>query len=336
MRLFPAGTILFPKSGASTFLNHRVMMQVDGCVSSHLATITANPEIAEPRFLLYFLSTVKAQDMVQDHAYPSLNLPLISGIKVPTPAIEEQRRIVTLLDEAFADIATAKANAEKNLQNARDLLDQAIHDVLQKAVEKFGTIALGKVCTFENGDRGKNYPGKQHRVEEGIPFINTGHLTPNGIDFNEMDYISPERFALLGNGKIKPNDVLFCLRGSLGKFSCVGNLSQGAIASSLVILRPTKDLDLNYLLMYLSSRQCNDQIESLKGGAAQPNLGAKDLKQFVIPLPGTSVQIEMANRLSDLKEQIDSITKIYTAKLTALDDLKKSLLHQAFNGQLSQ
>ena len=264
----------------------------------------------------------------------TLTIQKLQGVLVHVPSASEQRRIVTLLDEAFADIATAKANAEKNLQNACDLFDQAIQDDLQNAVEKYGTITLGKVCTFENGDRGKNYPGKQHRVEKGIPFINAGHLTPNGLDFNEMDYISPERFALLGNGKIKPNDVLFCLRGSLGKFSCVGNLAQGAIASSLVILRPTQDLDLNYLLMYLSSKKCNEQIESLKGGAAQPNLGAKDLKQFVIPLPGTSIQIEMANRLSDLKEQIDSITKIYIGKLTALDDLKKSLLHQAFSGQL--
>jgi type I restriction enzyme S subunit len=293
-------------------------------------------KVIDVNFLFAWFKSISEQIIAEGTGatVQGVKLPFIKGLAVPFPEMEEQHRIVTLLDEAFADIATAKANAEKNLQNARDLLDQAIQDDLQNAVEKYGTITLGKVCTFENGDRGKNYPGKQHRVEKGIPFINAGHLTPNGLDFNEMDYISPERFALLGNGKIKPNDVLFCLRGSLGKFSCVGNLTQGAIASSLVILRPTQDLNLNYLLMYLSSRQCNDQIESLKGGAAQPNLGAKDLKQFAIPLPGTSIQIEMAIRLSDLKEQIDTVTRIYTGKLTALDDLKKSLLHQAFSGQL--
>src|ERR1017187_2792419 len=74
LRSYPKGTILFPKSGASTFLNHRVILGVEGCVSSHLATIVADETQINPRFLLYFLSTVAAQDLVQDHAYPSLNL----------------------------------------------------------------------------------------------------------------------------------------------------------------------------------------------------------------------------------------------------------------------
>src|SRR5690606_30972638 len=118
LRRFPPGTILFPKSGASTFLNHRVALGVEGCVSSHLATIVADERQAHCRFLLYFLSTIAAQDMIQDHAYPSLNLPAIAGIEIRLPSLGEQQRIVSLLDEAFEGIATAKANAEKNLQNA--------------------------------------------------------------------------------------------------------------------------------------------------------------------------------------------------------------------------
>jgi type I restriction enzyme S subunit len=138
----------------------------------------------------------------------------------------------------------------------------------------------------------------------------------------------------LGNGKIQTNDVLFCLRGSLGKFSCVEDLAEGAIASSLVILRPQECLVLEYLLAYLSSSQCANQIDTFKGGAAQPNLGAKDLKQFAIPLPPKNIQIEIASRLSVFKEHVDRLVSTYKEKLTALDDLKKSLLHQAFSGFL--
>lgn len=118
LRRFPQGTILFPKSGASTFLNHRVMLGVDGYVSSHLATIVADKSQVHERFLLYFLTTISAQDLVQDHAYPSLNLPIISGIQLPCPPLPEQQRIVTILDLAFEGIATATANAEKNHANA--------------------------------------------------------------------------------------------------------------------------------------------------------------------------------------------------------------------------
>ena len=104
MRLFRKGTILFPKSGASTFLNHRVVMAVDGYVSSHLATITARPGIDE-RYLFYFLTTIRAQDLLQDQSYPSLRLSDLERVAVAVPQLAEQRRIVALLDEAFAGLA---------------------------------------------------------------------------------------------------------------------------------------------------------------------------------------------------------------------------------------
>lgn len=335
LRRFPRGTILFPKSGASTFLNHRVMMQTEGCVSSHLATIAVKPEQADPRYLLYFLATVQAQDLVQDHAYPSLNLPLISGIKVPTPPLPEQRRIVAILDEAFEAIATARANTEKNVLNVRALLEFIRRDMFASLVSENEPTTLGRCCSFENGDRGKNYPGKDHRVAQGVPFINAGHLTEDGLDFSQMDYISEERFALLGNGKIRPRDVLFCLRGSLGKFACVGDLGRGAIASSLVILRPGAGLTADYLLEFLASTQCAEQIERYKGGAAQPNLGAQDLKRFELPLPPIDVQEAAANRLASLRAAVSDANALLSMKLSALYELKTSLLNQAFTGQLT-
>jgi len=88
---------------------------------------------------------------------------------------------------------------------------------------------LGEVCLFENGDRGENYPSKSVQTTSGVPFINAGHLTDFGIDYQTLNFIPRERFDLLGNGKIRKNDILFCLRGSLGKFACVGELSEGAI-----------------------------------------------------------------------------------------------------------
>ena len=101
-----------------------------------------------------------------------------------------------------------------------------------------------------------------------------------------------------------------------------------------MILRPTQKLDIDFLLAFLSSDQCADQIELLKGGAAQPNLGAKDLKRFEIPLPPLPVQREVADQMTELQVQIRMVESIYTRKLTAIDELKQSLLHQAFSGQL--
>src|SRR4051794_5644530 len=109
------------------------------------------------------------------------------------------------------------------------------------------TKTLGDICYFENGDRGTNYPSRSVRTSEGIPFINAGHLTDEGIDIANLNFIPRERFNLLSNGKIQSGDLLFCLRGSLGKFASVGALSEGAIASSLVIVRPGESVLGGYL-----------------------------------------------------------------------------------------
>ncbi len=105
-----------------------------------------------------------------------------------------------------------------------------------------------------------------------------------------MNYITRERFELLGSGKIRKNDILFCLRGSLGKFASVGDLSEGAIASSLVIIR-TSDAILNeFVLAYLQSDLCAEMIQEFRKGAAQPNLAAASLKKFSIPVPPLAEQ----------------------------------------------
>ena len=80
LREFRAGVTLMPKSGASTFLNHRVQLTKPCFVSSHLAVVDSNPEVMDDTFMFYFLQTVRSQDLIQDQSYPSLNLPAISGI----------------------------------------------------------------------------------------------------------------------------------------------------------------------------------------------------------------------------------------------------------------
>ena len=151
--------------------------------------------------------------------------------------------------------------------------------------ELWGIVKLGDVCHFENGDRGKNYPGRKAFVDQGVPFINAGHLTIDGLDMVAMNFIPRDRFELLSNGKIRDGDILFCLRGSLGKFAVIDGLKEGAIASSLVIVRPKEMINRYFLAAYFDSHICQNMISKFENGAAQPNLSAKSLSNFEIPLP---------------------------------------------------
>jgi type I restriction enzyme, S subunit len=198
---------------------------------------------------------------------------------------------------------------------------------------------LGDVCTFENGDRGKNYPSKGTFVSEGIPFINAGNLKNSLIDTSSLQFISTERFNLLSNGKVKENDILFCLRGSLGKFAIVKGIKTGAIASSLIIIRAKTDLDLEYLKNYFKSPLCSQEITRFENGAAQPNLSAKDLKQFAIPIPPLAEQKQIAAILEaadSLRQKDQQLVEHYTALSQSLffemfGDLTKSAEFQSVN-----
>lgn len=258
----------------------------------------------------------------------------IESCPIPLPPVSEQRRIVGILDEAFDGVATAKANAEKNFQNARGVFESHLQSVFARRGRAWPDKTLGDVCSFENGDRGANYPSKAARTASGLPFINAGHLTEDGIDLETMDYISKERFDLLSNGKIRKGDVLFCLRGSLGKFACVGEMSEGAIASSLVIVRPDKPVLSEFVAAYFRSQLCSEMINKFKNGAAQPNLSALSLRNFVIPIPPIPAQRSIVERLSELRLETKRLGSLYQRKLKALNGLRKALLHQAFSGGL--
>ncbi|MDI1339879.1 restriction endonuclease subunit S [Polaromonas sp.] len=284
-----------------------------------------------PRFFYYQLHTAKLDSLGYARHYRLLRKHLVAY-----PGYEEQQRIVAILDEAFDGIATAKANAEKNLQNARALFDSNLHAVFARLGEGWSQTTLGEICAFENGDRGKNYPNRKEYVDAGIPWINTGHIRPDGtLSDTEMNFLSKEKFDSLRSGKIRPGDLVYCLRGAtLGKTALVDPLTMGAVASSLVIIRPGKLVNGRFLFYFLTSPVGRHSIKAYENGAAQPNLGAKNVAKYVINLPGVGEQEAIVNNLDAIADETQRLESIYQQKLAALDELKKSLLHQAFSGAL--
>ena len=153
------------------------------------------------------------------------------------------------------------------------------------------------------------------------------------IDLSQIQYDK------LVNGKLQKNDVVVCIRGSLGKHG-VYPFDQGAIASSLVILRNYffNICDDEFLLLYLDSPLFFSEIKKYDNGTAQPNLAAKSLEQFLIPLPPLYEQKRIVAKIEELLPLVDRYAAAYekleqfNAKFP--EDMKKSILQYAIQGKL--
>lgn len=170
---------------------------------------------------------------------------------------------------------------------------------------KWESVSLGDIASFVNGDRGKNYPSQSDYVEQGIPFISATDLVNGRVNVKRSTKITEEAFDRLGGGKIIEGDLLFCLRGSLGRIARVRGIARGAIASSLVILRARSVADRDYIYYVLSGSIGQRLCEVLNNGSAQPNISAKSLQHSLIPLPPLPTQRAIASVLGTLDDLIE-------------------------------
>jgi len=276
-------------------------------------------------------------------AQKNLDVPVFRTLPLFVPeSLAEQQRIVGLLDEAFEGLATAKANAEKNLQNARALFESHLQSVFTQSGPGWVEKRLGDENLLEiiDGDRGVNYPNGSDFQDEGYClFMNTKNVRPDGFEFESTMFITEEKDRLLRKGKLKRDDVVLTTRGTIGN---VGIYSEDVpfdnirINSGMLIFRPNKSALLPAFLFELfRSEIVKDQIRKQTTGAAQPQLPIKTLVNFTIPVPTKLAdQAALVKKLRAFEPETQRLARLYERKLAALEELKKSLLHQAFTGEL--
>jgi type I restriction enzyme S subunit len=205
---------------------------------------------------------------------------------------------------------------------------------LPELPEGWAWAKLEALANLINGDRGENYPSQASLVETGIPFINAGHLDNGRIDFSTMSYITEERFAALGGGKVRSGDVLYCLRGSLGKAAVVENVDRGAIASSLVIIRPAEPILSELIYWFLVSPPGKALIRQYDNGSTQPNLAARSVQRYDVPVPP---EAEMRQIIAKISAAFKRIAVAEASSREALGEcrrLERALLAKAFRGEL--
>lgn len=296
-------------------------------------------------FLFYFLKS-RLEEMLglasRGATVHRIMADQIRLMAIPVPPLPEQQRIVGILDEAFEGIATAKANAEKNVHNARALFESHLQSVFAERGAGWSEKSLGdaELLAIIDGDRGKNYPKAADFHDSGdCLFLNTKNVRPDGFDFESTMFISADKDQMLRKGKLNRDDVVLTTRGTIGNIGLYSDdvpFDDIRINSGMLILRSNKRVLLpEYLFELLRSDIVKDQIRRQTTGAAQPQLPIKTLVNFTVPVPEQiDDQRSLVTKLRAFEPETQRLTTIYERKLAALDDLKKSLLHQAFSGEL--
>ncbi|ADQ81087.1 restriction modification system DNA specificity domain [Paludibacter propionicigenes WB4] len=190
---------------------------------------------------------------------------------------------------------------------------------------------IGKVI---NGDRGKNYPSRAHYVEYGVPFVSAGNIEEYYINSNNLNFISKDKFEALNNGKLQNRDIIYCLRGSLGKCA-ISNLNEGAISSSLCILRLDQTIEERYVYYYLCSPFGRAEILKHDNGTAQPNLSAKNFSNYIIPIPPLHEQLSIVSKIEELLSDLENGKQQLLTAQQQLKVYRQSLLKAAFEGRLT-
>lgn len=292
-----------------------------GFGSSEFIVLRPEPTL-DREFLYYYLyrpdfREFGARTMTGAVGHKRVAADFIERLPIPIPPLPEQRRIVAILDEAFDAIATAKANTEKNLRNVREMRRSEAKALFDDGARSWPTRKLPDLS--QNLDSRRIPITKSDRRPGDYPYYGASGI----VDYVE-NYIFSEK-ALL----ISEDGANLLARSTPIAFPVAGKYW---VNNHAHILKFHDQRTQNFVELYLESIPLNPYIT----GAAQPKLNQKALNSIPIPIPESlDEQERVVRRIAELGEAVEMLTDLGQRKVQALDELKQSLLHQAFTGQLT-
>lgn len=296
---------------------------------------------ATREFLLFFLYSdwFREELIGAGHGAAQQNVSTkdLVGIQLPFPPLPEQKRIVGILNKAFAAISTAKANAEKNLQNARELFESYLQGVFANPGDGWKEKTLGEIATVKGG---KRVP-KGYRLETKptkCPYIRVTDFNDNGsIDLDNIHYVNEEVYKQIKNYTISTKDLYISIAGTIGKTGIIPKELDGAnLTENACKLVFKQDIEPKFVYYFTKSRDFLNQAGLNTRVAAMPKLALTRLStiKFFLPISLTE-QRSIVAKLNAFSAETKKLESIYQQKIADLDELKQSVLQKAFNGELA-
>lgn len=305
------------------------------------------PEV-DHRFIFYFLFSDEfmgqMEKLQKGASYPAVTDAEVRRQKILIPPFQEQQRIIRILDKAFEDIATAKANAEKNLQNARAIFESQMDSLFLKRCNGWTEKSVAKLVDDGilqkpfDGNHGEIHPHKSDYTASGVPFIMAADLLNGEVDTKDCKFIPRKLADTLRVGFAKDGDVLISHKGTIGRSAIVHTDSDYIMLTPQVTayrINNPGSLSNKYLRRYFMSPIFQREMGSLaEGGATRAYIGITRQLSLTIRYPPLKEQNQIASKLDELELETQRLEIIYRQKSEALVELKHSMLNQAFSGNL--
>lgn len=309
--------------------------EMDGNVCSTGYFVLRPSSEIDHRFLFHSLFTERfmgAMEILQKGAsYPAVTDAEVRAQPISFPSLSEQRCIVAILDEAFEAIATARSNIEKNLLNAREMFEQAVERVFQDGATHWRSFPLDEIGKTQTGSTPKS--AEPDHYGDALPFIKPGDFRPDGTIEYGNDGLSELGAS---RARVVPADsaLMVCIGATIGK----AGFCDRPIATNQQInaWSPHGDFSARFIWYQMTTRDFQRRVRQNAGQATLPIINKSKWGSLAVVVPPSlGEQISILQGLDAMGAQVDSLCEILGRKLGALDELKKSLLHQAFTGQLT-
>ena len=285
-------------------------------------------------YLCYFLKTRIEENLKISigTAQPNLSTEQIKSIKIPLPPLEEQKKIVSILDKAFEKIEKQKESTENNLKYSKEIFESYLNNIFENSNGSWEEKELEKVCKIITD--GTHQTPKY--CENGVIFLSSKNVTSKKIDWENIKYIDKEQHVNLQK-RVSPKfgDILLAKNGTTGVGAIVDRKIDFDIYVSLALLRTNDFLYNFYLLYFINSQKAKKQFNKRLIGIGVPNLHLREIRKVKIKFPkDLEEQKKIVKKLDELSEKTKKLEENYKNELKYLEDLKKSVLEKAFSGNL--
>lgn len=311
------------------------ILKIDGYIHDGWFVLRLNKNLVNADYFYYLLSSnyIKEQyDALATGAIvQNISSDLIKRVQFNLPPLSEQERIVVKLDKAFEAIDKVKANAEQNLNNAKELYKVVLNKVFNSNKYQFEHIKLDDLCEIitDGTHQTPTY------ADKGVIFLSAKNVTSEVIDWENIKYI-PDNLHNELKKRVSPQkgDILLAKNGTTGVAAIVDRDCVFDIYVSLCMLRPKKTVNVQYLLLAINNPITKDKFNKSLIGIGVPNLHLNKIRETTVPIPSPKFQDEISSLLNGLKAEYLKLEQIYIKKIKECDELKQSILQKAFRGEL--